>query len=154
MVFNIPAELQDLPNPLTLRAVGKIFQRRWAVPVAVLAVCLFAHVSGVFTDDAGGGVNSPAWSFAEKLSKPLHYARYGVAGGAIFGSLMWVLVVSLSDKAEGKPTGPSEHWAQNDAMLLAVLLGLGMSTGAVCAFAGYAMWDILSLNLMKPPIGG
>jgi len=33
-----------------------------------------------------------------------------VAGGAIFGSIMWVLVVALSDKAEGKPDGPAEHW--------------------------------------------
>ena len=25
---------------------------------------------------------------------------------------MWVLVVSMTEKAEGKPTGPAEHWAQ------------------------------------------
>ena len=111
-------------------------------------------MSGIFSEEEGGGVNPTAFNFSEKLVKPLQYARYGLAGGAIFGSVMWVLVVSLSDKAEGKPTGPSEHWAQNDAMLLAVLLGLGMATGAVCAFAGYAIWDILSQNLMKPPVGG
>ena len=34
-----------------------------------------------------------------------HTGKYGVAAGAVFGSIMWVLVVSLSDKAEGKHSG-------------------------------------------------
>ena len=75
-----------------------------------------------------------------------------MAGGAVFGSAMWVLVVALSDKAEGKPSGPAEHWAQNDAMLGAVLVSMSMTTGGICAFAATAVWDITSQNLMQPPV--
>ena len=46
--------------------------------------------------------------YARTLSLSLshtHTGKYGVAAGAVFGSIMWMLVVSLSDKAEGKPSG-------------------------------------------------
>lgn len=90
---------------------------------------------------------------ARQLTRGVHSAgKYGIAGGALFGSIMWVLVVALSDKAEGKPSGPAEHWAQNDAMLGAVLVSMSMATGGICAFAATAVWDITSQNLMQPPV--
>ena len=36
--------------------------------------------------------------------------------------------------------GPAEHWAQNNSMLLAVLVSLGMATFGVCAFTFSAVW--------------
>ena len=78
----------------------------------------------------------------QRLAKPLLYSKYGVGAGAMFGSLLWVLVVSLSDDAEGKQ-GPAEHWAQNNSVLLAVLLGLGMSTGGILVFTCTAVYDLV-----------
>jgi hypothetical protein len=76
-----------------------------------------------------------------KMHRPLQHAKYGVAGGALFGSAMWAVVVALSDGAEGAAEqGPAEHWAQNNSMLLAVLVSLGMATFGVCAFTFSAVW--------------
>jgi len=40
----------ELPNPLTMRAVGEIFKRRWAVPMTVAVVCLAIHFMGLLDD--------------------------------------------------------------------------------------------------------
>lgn len=145
----------ELPNPLTLQAVSSVFRRRWAMPMTIAVLCLAAHTFGLFDDaNTPAGDRAEAFDFREKLSRPLQYSKYGVAGGAVFGCLMWVLVVSLSDKAEGKSTGPNEHWAQNDTMLGAVLLSMGMATGGICTFAATAVWDITRQNLMQPPLPG
>mmetsp|Transcript_28406 Transcript_28406/g.44321 ORF Transcript_28406/g.44321 Transcript_28406/m.44321 type:complete len:89 (+) Transcript_28406:769-1035(+) len=86
------------------------------------------------------------------MAQPLVWGKYGLAGGGLFGSLMWVLVVSLSDNAEGKQEGPAEHWAQNNALLLAVLVGLGMATGGICAFTAHAVWDLIMHDFSPPQL--
>jgi hypothetical protein len=97
-----------------------------------------------------------------KIRLPLHYAKYGAGLGALFGSAMWVLVVSLSDSAEGKSDGKnqdgiSEHWAHNNALLLIVLLGLGTATGAILAFVGVAVVDVvrngIHPGIVSPGVG-
>jgi hypothetical protein len=40
----------EMPNPLTMRAVGEIFKRRWAVPMTVAVVCLAIHFMGLLDD--------------------------------------------------------------------------------------------------------
>lgn len=40
----------ELPNPLTMRAVGEVFKRRWAVPMTVAVVCLAIHFMGLLDD--------------------------------------------------------------------------------------------------------
>eukprot|EP00288_Rhodomonas_lens_P020200 CAMPEP_0177689800 /NCGR_PEP_ID=MMETSP0484_2-20121128/403_1 /TAXON_ID=354590 /ORGANISM="Rhodomonas lens, Strain RHODO" /LENGTH=176 /DNA_ID=CAMNT_0019200255 /DNA_START=60 /DNA_END=590 /DNA_ORIENTATION=- len=132
----------DLPNPLTLQAVSTVFRRRWAVPMTVAVLCLVVHYTGIL-DDPNQPQANQGFDFSAKLALPLHHAKYGIAGGAIFGSLLWVIVVSLSDPEENKGAGPTEHWAQDDKILLMVLLGLGMATGGVCSFAMSAVWDLV-----------
>jgi hypothetical protein len=140
----------ELPNPLTLRAVGAIFQRRWAAPLTVAVLCLALHLFGFFeAPNAELTPTASAYDFRKKLELPLQYSKYGVGAGALFGSLMWLLVVSLSDSAEGKPQGPADHWAQNNSILLAVLLGLGMATGGILAFTFVAISDILRQGLAE-----
>ncbi len=86
-----------------------------------------------------------------RLKTPLQYAKYGLGLGALFGSGMWVLVVSLSDSAEGKPEdGVSEHWAHNNTLLLVVLLGLGTATGGILAFVVAALMDVAAHGLAPP----
>jgi hypothetical protein len=139
----------ELPNPLTLRAVAAIFQRRWAVPMTVAVLCLALHLFGFFGPESSDAAASNSYEFRKKMEMPLHYSKFGVGAGALFGSLMWLLVVSLSDEAEGKTQGPADHWAQSNSILLAVLLGLGMATGGVLAFTFVAISDILRQGLSE-----
>mmetsp|Transcript_1267 Transcript_1267/g.2997 ORF Transcript_1267/g.2997 Transcript_1267/m.2997 type:complete len:181 (-) Transcript_1267:67-609(-) len=145
------AESEEAPafNPLSLRAVGAVFKRRWAAPLTVAVVCLALHFTGLL-DDPNQEAASPSSSadFMHRLRLPLHYAKYGLGFGALFGSGMWVLVVSLSDSAEGKPDeGVSEHWAHNNGLLLMVLLGLGTATGGVLGFVAAALLDVVQHGL-------
>ncbi len=142
----------DLPNPLTLQAVSAVFRRRWAVPMTVAMACLIVHYTGLLDDPNGPPHAEQGFDFMAKLSRPLLHAKYGIAGGAIFGSVLWVLVVSLSDPEESKGSGPTEHWAQDDKVLLAVLLGLGMATGGVCSFAASAVWDLVNQGIVQEVI--
>mmetsp|Transcript_53937 Transcript_53937/g.110028 ORF Transcript_53937/g.110028 Transcript_53937/m.110028 type:complete len:173 (-) Transcript_53937:98-616(-) len=136
------ADAADIPNPLTLRAVSAVFRRRWAVPMTVAIICLVVHYTGILDDPDRPPTAAEGFDFSAKLSQPLLWGRYGLAGGAVFGSLLWVIVVGLSDPTEDR--GQAEHWAQDNNLLLAVLLGLGMATGGICAFAAAAVWDLVS----------
>ena len=111
------------------------------------------HVIGFFDS---GNIDTPkaqAFDLRQKMEIPLLYGKYGVGIGAIFGSLMWLIVVTLTDSAEGKPQGPSDHWAQNNSVLLVVLLGLGTATGGVLGFTMAAVTDIISQGrMMETPI--
>jgi hypothetical protein len=142
-------------NPLTVRAVGAVFKRRWAAPLTVAVICLVLHFTGLL-DDPNQSVpdsSSSTADFMHRLKTPLRYAKYGLGFGALFGSGMWVLVVTLSDSAEGKPEeGVSEHWAHNNTLLLVVLLGLGTATGGILAFVIAALMDVAAHGL-APPIG-
>jgi len=146
-------------NPLTLRAVGAVFKRRWAAPLTVAVVCLALHFSGLLDDGNQDVAHTSSFDVIQKMRLPLFYAKYGAGIGALFGSIMWVLVVALSDSAEGgkkdggKEEGISEHWAHNNALLLAVLLGLGTATGAVLGFVFVAVWDVVQ-NGLGPGVGG
>ena len=139
----------DLPNPLTLRAVAAVFQRRWAAPLTVGVLCLALHLFGFFEHQNSDFSTVSSYEFRKKLELPLQYGKYGVGAGALFGSLMWMLVVSLSDEAEGKQQGPSDHWAQSNSILLAVLLGLGMATVGILSFTFVAISDILQQGLAE-----
>lgn len=89
--------------------------------------------------------------FLHRIRLPLQYAKYGVGLGALFGSGMWVLVVTLSDQAEGKPDeGVSEHWAHNNTLLFVVLLGLGAATGGILGFVAAALLDVAQHGLAPP----
>lgn len=140
--------------------MSEVFKRRWAAPLTVAVVCFALHFSGLLDDSNLEHPPTSAFDVMHKMRLPLHYAKYGAGLGALFGSAMWVLVVALSDSAEGqadekskKAAGISEHWAHNNALLLAVLLGLGTATGAILAFVFVAVWDVVQ-NGMGPGVGG
>jgi hypothetical protein len=112
--------------------------------MTVGVLCLVVHYTGLLDDPSQPYQADQSFDFAKKLATPLLHAKYGIAGGALFGSLLWVIVVSLSDsEGDRKGSEPTEHWAQDDKILLAVLLGLGMATGGVCSFAMSAVWDLV-----------
>ena len=112
-------------------------------------MCLALHLFGFFGPEGSDVTATNSYDFRKKLELPLHYSKYGIGAGALFGSLMWVIVVSLSDEAEGKKQGPADHWAQSNSILLAVLLGLGMATGGVLSFTFVAISDILRQGLAE-----